>query len=629
MYYSHFGLTEAPFSIAPNPAYLFMTDRHQEALAHLYHGIESDAGFVLLTGDIGTGKTTVCRRFLHHLPQHTQVAFILNPRVDRIELLQAIAKELNIPASNSETANLRQLTDNLHDYLLNNHAKGINTVLLVDEAQQIHPPVLEFIRLLTNLETDKQKLLKIILVGQPELNDLLAQPAMVQLSQRITARYHVYPLTINEINHYINHRLQVAGYTQERPLFSSRRIKQLFTMTKGVPRLINVICDRALLGAYSQGATTVDAKVLANAHKEVSGNYSSPLSNTNVKWPRPMNLLVSVFCIVLIAIFSVLWLPKIIPRSLLLLDSAQCVNSTNITDVSDSSTAVPVVTRNENVAIHDVVDAIDSINTRNKLSDKPAATLSTTLEASSERSVVTIDNATDNVVMVESEIVSAPIKKEPEPVPVVSYYEDKQDALAALIQHAIPQSLPTKKHYQQECDRLHLLLFRCETVNEPSWQALQKYNRPAVITLRDNGLLSHVVVVGITNDYVLVMAEPLEGQPQKKQPIFLRLPISEIVTQWQGELTFIWQAPLGFTDVIFRESNPVLIDWLAKAFATIDQKVDVLAKGKYNSLLEKRIRLFQKKYVLSEDGKAGVETLLKLNEMLGIAVLLDSTAVDQ
>ena len=599
MYYTHFGLTEAPFSIAPNPAYLFMTERHQEALAHLYHGIQSDAGFVLLTGDVGTGKTTVCRRFLHHLPQNTQVAFILNPCVDRIELLQAISKELAIPASKNEKLNLRQLTDNLHDYLLSNHAKGVNTVLLVDEAQQIHPPVLEFIRLLTNLETDRQKLLKIILVGQPELNDLLAQPAMVQLSQRITARFHIYPLTVNEITHYIHHRLQVAGYTREQALFSARRIKQLFTMTKGVPRLINVICDRALLGAYSQNATSVGAKVLAKAHHEVSGNYiASVAASTKPKRSWPANFLLSALCVALLAGLLVLWWPNFSHAPLPLWGETPMAKSADAIVMIEPPSVSPSVIKNNSVFSEKniVIDARIDKNSTPTLAVETIKDTPVQEQAAKEKSEASVS---------------------------IRYYESKQDALSALIRYTIPQPLSIKKSDQQTCDRLRLLSFRCETVSEPSWQEFKKYNRPAIITLRNNDDLSHVVVVGTDEGHVLVIAEVVDADQQKEVPVFTRLPVSVIEEQWVGNSTFIWQAPLGFERFIFKESKGALIDWLAKAFAIIDQKDDVLAKGKYNRLLEKRIRLFQKKYGLKEDGKAGMETLLKLNEVLGIAVTLD------
>jgi len=227
--------------------------------------------------------------------------------------------------------------------------------------------------------------------------------------------------------------------------------------------------------------------------------------------------------------------------------------------------------------------------------------------------------------------VAAPVQEQIPASPKVTYYDNKSDALAALMRYTTPQSLPIKSGAQQACDRLRLLLFRCETVNEPNWQAFKKYNRPAIITLREYSRLSHVVVVGIVDDSVLVIADdPNQGQQQGQQKealVFTRLAINDLEKQWAGEATFIWQAPLGFERYIFKNSNGVLIDWLAKAFAIIDKKNEVLAKGQYNRLLEKRIRLFQKKYDLNEDGKAGMETLLKLNEVLGIAMTLDGGVV--
>ena len=271
MYYKYFGLSEAPFSIAPNPEFLFLTERHQEALAHLYHCLESDAGFVLLTGDIGTGKTTVCRRFLQKLPEKTQVAFILNPFLGGKELLLTIGKELKIP-NIKENASLRELIESIYRHLLKNHSVGKDTILLIDEAQNIHPKVLELIRLLTNLETNQKKLLKIILVGQPELNDVLARADMEQLSQRITGRFHINPLSQREVSEYIHYRLRVAGFMGGEGVFSKSIINRIHELTSGVPRLINVICDRALLGVYSQNKHTVDKKTLEKAYQEVKGN---------------------------------------------------------------------------------------------------------------------------------------------------------------------------------------------------------------------------------------------------------------------------------------------------------------------------------------------------------------------
>ena len=248
MYHQHFGLNEAPFSIAVNPRYLFMSQRHRDALAHLLYGVSGGGGFILLTGEVGTGKTTVNRCLLEQLPDTTDLAIILNPALSAVELLASACDELGIDYPR-ETHSLKALTDALHRYLLENYDRGRKTVLMIDEAQHLDFDVLEQIRLLTNLETNDEKLLQIILIGQPELSDKLARPELRQLNQRITARYNLQPLNLDETSAYIRHRLEVAGLKGDRRLFDSSAVKQIHTLTRGIPRLINVLCDRALLGA--------------------------------------------------------------------------------------------------------------------------------------------------------------------------------------------------------------------------------------------------------------------------------------------------------------------------------------------------------------------------------------------
>ncbi|WP_417615052.1 AAA family ATPase [Oceanisphaera sp.] len=267
MYDTYFGLSELPFSIAPDPRYLYLSQQHREALAHLQYGLACPGGFVLLTGEVGTGKTTVCRCLLEQIPDNTDLAFIINPGHSVRELLAAIAQELEIKVAAS--ANARQLTDAIHHHLLDAHAKGRQTVLIIDEAQSLSIDLLEQVRLLTNLETDTHKLLQIILLGQPELADTLRQPELRQLSQRITARYHLSPLTFTEMKAYIAHRLSVAGVAAT--LFRPNSLRRLYRLTGGVPRLINVICDRALLGAYVQRLPRVDLGTLNRAAIEVLG----------------------------------------------------------------------------------------------------------------------------------------------------------------------------------------------------------------------------------------------------------------------------------------------------------------------------------------------------------------------
>ncbi|MCL1056835.1 AAA family ATPase [Shewanella gelidimarina] len=267
MYKAFFGLKDNPFSIAPNPHYLFLSDRHREALAHLTYGLGETGGFVLLTGEVGTGKTTVSRCLLNQLPENTDTAFILNPALTELELLATLCDELEI--SYCESPSLKQLTDRISTFLLNNHSNGRNTVLIIDEAQHLKAEVLEQLRLLTNLETDTKKLLQVILIGQPELQQLLKRQELRQLAQRITARYHLLPLTLEEVGLYVQHRLQVAG--RHEPLFHKSAIKTLHKHSDGIPRLINLLCERALMASYAQSKVPIDKNMINMASREVLG----------------------------------------------------------------------------------------------------------------------------------------------------------------------------------------------------------------------------------------------------------------------------------------------------------------------------------------------------------------------
>ncbi len=280
MYYQYFGLNEAPFSIAVNPRYLFMSARHRDALAHLLYGVGTGGGFILLTGEVGTGKTTINRCLLEQLPHDTDIAIILNPALNAMELLASACDEMGIEYD-PDNHTLKTLTDKLHTFLLDNHARGRKTVLLIDEAQHLDFDVLEQIRLLTNLETNSEKLLQIILIGQPELAQMLARPELRQLNQRITARYNLEPLNLNETGAYIHHRLQVAGMSPERIIFPNSVVRGIHKKTRGIPRVINVLCDRILLGAYGRNKNAADHSMLQLAVKEVLGE---PAGNQRSRW---------------------------------------------------------------------------------------------------------------------------------------------------------------------------------------------------------------------------------------------------------------------------------------------------------------------------------------------------------
>lgn len=292
MYTSFFGLHEKPFAITPDPRYLFMSARHAEALAHLLYGVRESGGFIQLTGEVGTGKTTLIRSLLQQLPDNTDVALILNPQLSRIEFLWAICEELGIPLPAARSS-VKELTDALNRFLLENHGRGRRTIVIIDEAQNLRTDVLEQVRLLTNLETPKQKLLQIILIGQPELRALLDRNDLRQLAQRITGRYHLEPLSREEAEAYIDHRIRVAGGIGR--IFAEGARREIHRLAHGVPRMINVIADRALLGAFTAESNQVTPEIVRQAAAEV---YDRPELGTS-PWRRrlwlaaPLQLLVA------------------------------------------------------------------------------------------------------------------------------------------------------------------------------------------------------------------------------------------------------------------------------------------------------------------------------------------------
>lgn len=269
MYESFFGLTEPPFSITPDPRYLYPSSRHIEAIGHLFYGVSAAGGFIQLTGEVGTGKTTVVRSLLAREPADVDIALILNPRLTVPEFLQTICEELGIALSQESKPSVKALIDTLTARLLEAHAAGRRVAVLIDEAHLLERDVLEQVRLLTNIETATRKLLQVILIGQPELRELLAREDMRQVAQRITGRLHLDPLSEDETAAYVRHRLRVAGATRE--IFTSRALRELHRQAGGLPRLVNVIADRAMLGAYAKDRHEITPTLVRAAAAEVSG----------------------------------------------------------------------------------------------------------------------------------------------------------------------------------------------------------------------------------------------------------------------------------------------------------------------------------------------------------------------
>ncbi len=304
MYETFYGLKERPFNLTPDPKYLYLSDKHKEAFAHLLYGIQNRSGFVMVTGEIGTGKTTICRNLLNQLDPNTELAFIFNPALNPVELLQKICAEFGVV---TQATSVLELTELLNTHLLDAASQGHNCVLVIDEAQNLSPQVLEQIRLLSNLETESEKLLQIILIGQPELAEKLALQELRQLNQRITARYHLKPLNDKETLQYIAYRLHVAG-GRRKVQFSRSAIRAVYRFSKGTPRLINAVCDRALLIGYTKETQIITAKIVRLAAKEVRGEkigqrkrLRRALSRLT---PSPALMIAAILVIVIVRFFA-------------------------------------------------------------------------------------------------------------------------------------------------------------------------------------------------------------------------------------------------------------------------------------------------------------------------------------
>ena len=328
MYLEYFGLAEKPFQITPDPRFLYLSRRHRDGFAHLLYGADEAGGFVLLTGEVGTGKTTLCRSALESITDNVRIALILNPKQSPIELVASICDELQVAYPKNVTS-LKALIDRLNLYLLKAYGQGQRIVVVIDEAQNLTAEVLEQVRLLTNLEVYTQKLLQIILIGQPELQTMLDKPELRQLSQRITARFHLTPLTREETDEYIAHRLKIAGVSRE--IFTKQATREIYKLSRGIPRLINTLSERALIGAYGANLPMIKKDIVKNAAVEVLGKKTKSKQKLSLGWPA-----IGGIAVVLIAIILGLW-------SMLLLNDSPSGNVQAKTDDQPIEQKVTVV----------------------------------------------------------------------------------------------------------------------------------------------------------------------------------------------------------------------------------------------------------------------------------------------
>ncbi len=555
MYLSFFGLNEKPFAITPDPRYLYLSERHAEALAHLLYGVNESGGFIQLTGEVGTGKTTVVRTLLSRLPQHADVAVILNPRLTPAEFLLSVCEELGVPLAAGQRDSVKDMVDALNRRLLAAHADGRRVIVIVDEAQNLSAEVLEQVRLLTNLETPTQKLLQIILIGQPELRELLARTELRQLAQRITGRYHLKPLTREETVGYVRHRLRVAGASAE--IFTLGALHAVHRLSAGIPRVINVVCDRALLGAYTRETRTVSAALLRRAAGEVYGRWFAP---RGLRWSAG----VSLTAILAIALLfgSRQWHER---------SAAQrAPTPPSATPSTPRSVAPPERVPEPAVAAAGAAAVAAPASPSAAASGTPVATPAPSLDA----------------------LLGAP----PAATPNAAAFR----RLLGLWGTALSED-------RDPCAQVQKEGLAC-LEQRGSWAEVRALDRPVILTLTDDHGHRQWVVLSGLDDGLGTLELGEHGT---------RVPIEELSRDWFGEFTLVWKPKTARVHQMTVGSQGDEVRWLRRSLAALRGAASDPEHGDlYDQELAVAVREFQREHRLNADGIAGVQTQIVLDAAL-------------
>ena len=548
MYLSFFGLNEKPFAITPDPRYLYLSERHAEALAHLLYGINEAGGFVQLTGEVGTGKTTIVRSLLAQTPKNAEIALILNPRMTAPEFLLTICEEIGIGVPDSSTESLKDLVDVLSHYLLRAHGAGRRVVLVVDEAQNLAPAVLEQVRLLTNLETNTQKLLQIILIGQPELRELLGRNELRQLAQRITGRYHLHPLSRDETVAYVRHRLRVAGATND--IFSAAALSEIYRLSVGVPRVINVICDRALLGAYSMDRHRVTATLVRHAASEVFGKRIMP---NWLPWAAAGSTAVVLLCATVALWNTRLWGSQ--PRR----------------DAGQSTAVTAGATAHTTSAARAADDKLTPVST--SMSAPPAAAAVGTISREASLAALLAKHSDET---------------------------DTDSAFAKLfglwgIKYTPASTDPCTQASQQGLDCL---------TQRGSLAQLHLYNRPAILLVNDDDGASHqVVLTHLDDEHARI---ELGGTTHD-------VGIGELSRYWFGDFVMLWRPGTSQVKSLSPGMHGADVRWLRESLQHVrGEHSDGPVSDVFDTELASLVREFQRQHRLTVDGIAGVQTQIAL-----------------
>lgn len=596
MYCEYFGLREPPFSIAPNPRYLYMSEQHEEALAHLLYGIDADGGFILLTGEVGTGKTTLSRRLIEQLPDTTDFALILNPHLQPLELLQAICDELRLVPDPERALSMKSLCDCIYRYLLQQHAGGRNTLLIIDEAQQLPFESLEQLRLLTNLETSDAKLLKVVLLGQPELLERLARDDLRQLSQRISARFHLGPLAESDLPHYIHHRLQIAGLN--RPVFPPATLKYLYRLSAGLPRVINQICDRALLGTYVQTRNEVSVETLEKAAREVLGQTSGQDVETAGRKPLYLWLLVALLVgllgwgagLVASLAFSGQWEWQ---------PGADDERAQAMTEAERLALRAQLFPWEKAVAAETGASAGAAVAAEPAPAPAPVAAAGTSVHDPSvginEPSAGEQGGKETSVGTWEDIRLWQP-PEDPDLAQVRAfrglfrYWQLEYD----------PRAEPVVCDFAERQGLGCLLL-------EGDLQLLEKLDRPAVVTLTYQRQAYAVLLTALTSDSARI-------QVNNETRTLSRSLLQQL---WGGQFTLLWQHPPGYRQPLWPGAQGDEVAWLNRQLSRqLGGRADAPVKSRYDAELYLRVKAFQQQQGLEVDGVAGPLTLIRLNSLV-------------
>jgi general secretion pathway protein A len=600
MYLSFFGLTEKPFAITPDPRYLYLSERHAEALAHLLYGINESGGFIQLTGEVGTGKTTIVRTLLSRVPHHADVAVILNPRVTPVEFLLTICEELGLEISDADRDSVKQMVDALNRRLLAAHAEGRRIIVIVDEAQNLSAEVLEQVRLLTNLETPTQKLLQIILIGQPELRELLDRTELRQLAQRITGRYHLEPLSREETQGYVRHRLRVAGAVEE--IFTASALTEVHRVAHGIPRVINVSCDRALLGAYTQETRKVTAALVRRAAGEVYGRRFVPA------WLSWIAGTLSVLGIVVIAFAGWQLVQRHPIDKLVANDFASNFDWHAITRLLHASSQSNPTSASPGPSPGSAVSA--GVPATAAFATMPSATTPTT--------------AIPNVAMPISTVPTAGAPAPAAAAPPVSINallaaNSANTGDAAAFRRLLALWGTAMSDDKDPCGQAAKAGLSC-LEQRGSWAQVRALNRPAILTLTDDHGQRHRVVLSALDDRsaTLDLGEHNE-----------RVPLDEVSRDWFGEFTVVWKPKTPRTHSLSLGMQGDEVRWLRRSLnalhggASDPEHADV-----YDEELAIAVQNFQREHRLNVDGIAGVQTQVVLDTALaepGSPLLLPNT----